>query len=189
MSHVTYEWSHVTCEWRYFKSTGSTHVDLNESCHERISHARVDLNKSCHIRISHVRIRHISLKMISPRNPWNPETQIPRYKFKLKQKINLNLYCRDTEKFEFLNLVDFWCAAISVETVIDLNVKCYEWVKSYHAWMMLFQIYRTHSYRFEWVMSRTNKSRTSGFEWVMSRTNEVISHVNDVISNLQDVLM
>ena len=42
------------------------------------------------IRISH--LRHIPFKLQLLRDPSNRETRIPRYKFKSKQNLNLNLY-------------------------------------------------------------------------------------------------
>jgi len=58
--------------------------------------------------------------MLHLRNPPYPETQIPRYNLKLAQNINSNWYREipNTEKSEFLDLVDFGSVAISVESVI-----------------------------------------------------------------------
>jgi len=55
------------------------------------------------------------------RNPPNRETQFPRYKFKINQNLNFNLYRfvpQHTKKSEFFDFVDFGDAAFLVDTVI-----------------------------------------------------------------------
>ena len=39
-----------------------------------------------------IRVWRFPLKLLQPRNPRNPETQTPRYTFKINQNFNLNLY-------------------------------------------------------------------------------------------------
>jgi len=46
------------------------------------------------------------LKMMDPRHPPNREPQIPRYKFKLNQNLNLNLYRICTVRYR--GIWDFW---------------------------------------------------------------------------------
>jgi len=59
-----------------------------------------------------------SLKLLPPRYQSNRETQIPWYNFKLFTKSQFKYALRDTEEFEFLDLVEFMVVAFSVETVI-----------------------------------------------------------------------
>jgi len=66
--------------------------------------------------------------MLHPRDPPNPESQIPRYKFKLNQHLNLNLYREILRDLEFLDVVDFGSAALSVKTVIPL-CRIYDFIR------------------------------------------------------------
>jgi len=62
-----------------------------------------------------------STENFAPRNPPNRETQVPQYKFKINQSLNLDLYRfvpQDTKKSEFFDSVDFGDAAFLVDTVI-----------------------------------------------------------------------
>jgi len=52
----------------------------------------VNNSKCVHALLLYLRVWQFLLKMLHPQNPPNPEPQIPRYKFKLKQSLNLNLY-------------------------------------------------------------------------------------------------
>jgi len=54
------------------------------------------------------------LKLAHPRNPPNPETEILRYN-QIRPKSQFECVPRDTEKSEFLDLVDVVGVAISVE--------------------------------------------------------------------------
>jgi len=60
----------------------------------------------------------IPQKMLHPRNPPNRETQIPRYKFKVNQNPNLNLYREIPRNLSFSIWLDFGDVTFSVETVI-----------------------------------------------------------------------
>ena len=127
ISHVAHRMSHVAhirCVMLQIWMSHVAHVNeplctkWNESRHTHIkgelSHSAVAGGTLTHMKESNIsHIRQIPLKMIQPRNPTNPETQIPRYKFKSESPFVL----RDTEKCEFLDLVGFGGVAISVETV------------------------------------------------------------------------
>ena len=63
-------------------------------------------------------IRQIPQQMLRPRNPPNQDTQIPRYRSKFNRNLYLNLYSRETEESECLDLVEFRGVAFSVENVI-----------------------------------------------------------------------
>ena len=58
-----------------------------------------------------------AINMLHPRNPPNQETQIPRYRFKLNQNFNLNLYGEKPRNLSFFDLTDFRDAAFSVRNL------------------------------------------------------------------------
>jgi len=61
----------------------------------------------------------IPLKLLHPRNPPHPETQIPRYKFKWNQDLNLNLYR------EIPRNLSFWIDGIWGRSIF--SGKCHRW--------------------------------------------------------------
>jgi len=68
-----------------------------------------------------------STEMLRPRNPPDRETQIPRYKFKLNQNLNLNLYCEIPRNLSFL----IWWLS---------GVQHFQWNLSYVPDLILFLI-------------------------------------------------
>ena len=82
--NITFQCDRFHCKYRCFNI-----VFQNHSCHLRIS-----VSPSCFTIKFHslVPIWQVPLQILHPRNPPNPEPQIPLYKFKLYQSINLNLY-------------------------------------------------------------------------------------------------
>ena len=85
-------------------------------CVSYVYHNRDCVQQSGNERLScKVMISQSPLKMLHFQNPTNPETQIPRHKFKLNQNLNFEFVPLDTEDSKYRDLVDFGCAAYSVE--------------------------------------------------------------------------
>ena len=90
-------------------------------------HTHVWACSMCHTHVwacsmCHIHVWQIPLKMPHPRNEPNRETRIPRYKFKLSQNLNLNVYRKIPRNLRF----SVWCvgdAAFWVESVIQRDLK------------------------------------------------------------------
>jgi len=135
--------------------------------------------------------------MLHPRNPQNQETQIPRYKFKVNQNPNLNLYHEIPRNLSFSIFVGFVGCSIfgrnfHMRVLLHACVMCIllHMNESCHTW--------TSNVTYEWVMSRRSESChiwTSHvpYERVMSHMNELChvwtSHVTNewVMSHMNEL--
>jgi len=104
--HISHTWViHVphpyhTHEWF------TSHIHITHMSDSRPTSTRQTkrIHEPCHTTRTDIHTRgvwSIPLKMLHPRSPPNPQTQIPRYKFKFNQHLNLNLYREIPRKLRF----------------------------------------------------------------------------------------
>ena len=79
--------------------------------------------RKTHIIVSHFTCAAEAMT-VSTENAASPKSTIPRnsnfsVQIQIKPKSQFEFVLRDTEESEFLDMVDFWEAAFSVETVIS----------------------------------------------------------------------